>query len=321
MINEECVITNVKLRSLSFLIPHFTLVIFCFFILLSCSRPVNNSENTDESLVEASTLVTWSGAWPMAVLQPGGYPLWFQLTENGPAHIESIEDAVNSSDLIPWPYALHISYLFEKDGSLVMAVNRDGFLKLEQHENGGVSGLAMYRFYGGNFFNEFTVGGFVFYDDNPIALLYRDNLFLNDSAAAAYALSRTWSFNMNSNILFPVDIPALNLFPEEEGWIIDTLRQANDGFFYGRAEKKGQREIQMFRTRDLSLVSGISNISSDVFYASSPKETDFFHPRLPPLPEGFAYTGIGQIADTLFASWEEQTDYSIGAAGFVVIKP
>ena len=41
---------------------------------------------------------------------------------------------------------------------------------------------------------------------------------------------------------------------------------------------------------------------------------------LPALPEGFVYTGIGMIANTVFASWEEQEGYSIGAAGFMVIR-
>jgi hypothetical protein len=41
---------------------------------------------------------------------------------------------------------------------------------------------------------------------------------------------------------------------------------------------------------------------------------------LPALPEGFVYTGIAMIAGTVFASWEEQEGYSIGAAGFMVIN-
>jgi hypothetical protein len=44
------------------------------------------------------------------------------------------------------------------------------------------------------------------------------------------------------------------------------------------------------------------------------------HLSLPPLPEGFCYTGIGMCGDTIFASWEEQDEYSIGAAGFMVIR-
>jgi hypothetical protein len=41
---------------------------------------------------------------------------------------------------------------------------------------------------------------------------------------------------------------------------------------------------------------------------------------LPPLPEGFVYTGIGVIKNTLAASWEEQQEAGIGAAGFLVVS-
>ena len=41
---------------------------------------------------------------------------------------------------------------------------------------------------------------------------------------------------------------------------------------------------------------------------------------LPVLPEGFAYTGIAAFGEILAASWEEQQDASIGAAGFMVMK-
>jgi hypothetical protein len=41
---------------------------------------------------------------------------------------------------------------------------------------------------------------------------------------------------------------------------------------------------------------------------------------LPPLPDGFVYTGIGMAGDTIFAAWEEQQEWNIGASGFMVIK-
>ena len=41
---------------------------------------------------------------------------------------------------------------------------------------------------------------------------------------------------------------------------------------------------------------------------------------LPSLPEGFAYTGAALAGDVLVATWEEQEDYSIGAAGFLAMK-
>ncbi len=40
---------------------------------------------------------------------------------------------------------------------------------------------------------------------------------------------------------------------------------------------------------------------------------------LPPLPEGFVYTGIVLINRWMIASWEEQESFAVGAAGFLVL--
>jgi len=39
---------------------------------------------------------------------------------------------------------------------------------------------------------------------------------------------------------------------------------------------------------------------------------------LPPLPEGFVYTGVAILGDIVLASWEEQQGAGIGAAGFML---
>jgi hypothetical protein len=41
---------------------------------------------------------------------------------------------------------------------------------------------------------------------------------------------------------------------------------------------------------------------------------------LPSLPEGFVYTRIGLVGAVLIAGWEEQQDWLVGAAGFMVIN-
>jgi len=41
---------------------------------------------------------------------------------------------------------------------------------------------------------------------------------------------------------------------------------------------------------------------------------------LPALPDGFAYTGVALLGDVLAASWEEQQEAGIGAAGFMVMQ-
>jgi len=280
-----------------------------FLLLLSCTRT---------KPAEDSNTIVWYGAYPMAILQPGKNPLWFQLTDEGPVHIETIEDAAFSAALVPWPFAPHIRFLHETDNGVVMVVNRDGFLKLAP-VSGSAQDVAVYRFSGGEYWRQYTAGGFIYYEGNPTALLYLDERFL--SSDAPVPKQRTWSINMNSNVPFPVNIPFFDLFPSEEGWDIDTLRLAGDGLIYYRAAKRtgSSALVRMFRTADFEQAG--KEISVDVFFGSAPKETVFSNPSLPPLPEGFVYTGIGKVNGSLFASWEEQADFSIGAAGFVVVKP
>jgi len=42
---------------------------------------------------------------------------------------------------------------------------------------------------------------------------------------------------------------------------------------------------------------------------------------LPPLPQGFVYTGIAAVGDSVVALWEEQDGAGIGAAGFMLFRP
>jgi hypothetical protein len=41
---------------------------------------------------------------------------------------------------------------------------------------------------------------------------------------------------------------------------------------------------------------------------------------LAPLPAGFVYTRIALVGSVLIAAWEEQEDWRVGAAGFMVIN-
>ena len=52
---------------------------------------------------------------------------------------------------------------------------------------------------------------------------------------------------------------------------------------------------------------------------TSGKKADAFFFSLPALPEGFVYTGVGLLGNILVASWEEQQEAGIGAAGIMVL--
>jgi hypothetical protein len=280
------------------------------FITAACSR-------SKEKKPLDSVPVTHTGARPSAVLQTGDIPLWFRLTEEGPVLLESIEDAALSAALVPWPLALHIRFLHAQAGEIILAINRDGFMKLVPYK-GEIEGITLFRFSGGDYWRQYTIGGFVFFNNNPVALLYLDSHFLSSDSPPP--LLRTWTFNMQSNMPFPLAIPALELFPAEEGWEADALRYGLDKAIYYRVAKRNDSrpEVKMFRTTDIAKEGNA--ISPDVFFNSALRKEEISNPLLPSLPEGFFYTETGRVGDNLFASWEEQEDYNIGAAGFVVIK-
>ncbi|MDR2435098.1 MAG: hypothetical protein LBD47_11100 [Treponema sp.] len=357
------------------------LALLCIF--LSCAR----------SGAESSAVPVRPGPRPVAVLQAGEYPLWFQLTDTGPALLDSIEDARFSAALIPWPLALHIRFILAGGDGLVMAVNRGGFMGLSPWDDGGDGGIGLYYVSGGEFWRRYTVGALLVFEEKPAALLYRDDRFLD--SAASLPQPRTWTFSLESSVPVRLDIPALDPFPPEEGWDADTLRLAPDGFWYYRVLKQDevQPEIRQLRTADLRRPG--ETVSIGTFQNSALPEPlsaapaplrelldaaggnaalvispDFPQPRsfagsgesgpgflayyrsgtadgapalaaavlpdgrgmylsataeprpfsLPPLPDSFVYTGIGFAAGVLFAFWEEQEEFNIGAAGFMVIQ-
>ena len=274
----------------------------CYLLFVSCTRSNNSAQ------------LAYSGAYPSAILQTGEYPIWFQLTESGPVHIESIEDAIHSAAFVPWPFALHVRFYHENNDELVMAINRDGFVKIVPQE----LDLVLYHFSGGALWKQYTVGGFFNYNDHDIALLYLDNRFLNSGAPIPNP--RTWSFNMDSNSVFSLGIPALELYPAGEGWDTDTLRQSSDGNWYYRVSKLNALQPEIFYLRTENLAQAGIVISVEDFFSSAPWKEAVEHLSLPPLPEGFVYTGLARVGDSLFASWEEQEAFNIGAAGFMLIK-
>jgi hypothetical protein len=56
--------------------------------------------------------------------------------------------------------------------------------------------------------------------------------------------------------------------------------------------------------------------AGDTVPDSAPTIREF---ALPPLPQGFVYTGIALLSrETILGTWEEQDGWNVGAAGFVL---
>jgi len=358
-------------------------------VLLSCAR-------TEQRPAVPAPPEPQPAAPPIAVVRAGEYPLWFQFTAEGQSLIETIEDARLSAALIPWPLAPHVRFSLARGDDLIMAVNRGGFIRLSPWGGGGVG---LYHYPGGEFWRGYTVGALALIAESPVALLYRDDRFLDTDAPLPSP--RLWALDPDSPEPLPIALPALDAFAPQDGWDMDALRRGADGLWYYRAVRKNtaQPEIRMLRSGDLGGEG--ERVSLGVFQgAARPQPLSaapeplgellaalfaggdcsaalvlspgfngergyaleregeavfgFYSPggaaggafllaafprgdavlveqgagsppalrrfALPSLPEGFAYTGIGMAADTIVAPWEEQDGYSIGAAGFMVIR-
>jgi hypothetical protein len=378
---------SVFLRGFLFFLHISVLVLY---LLLSCTRSANKGSET----IDPAPAPTVPSARPSAIVQAGAFPLWFQFGDRGPVPIEAIEDACFSAALVPWPLAPHVRFMLAQGNDLFMAVNHEGLIRFAPQGEGR---MALYRFSGGEFWRQYTVGAFIMFDTQPAALLYRDDRFLDSTAPLPSP--RLWTFDWYSSSLKTLALPSLDMFAPEDSWDIDVLRRGGDDQWYYRAVKKSatRPELRMLRSGDLvqegeqvSLGTfqntalpqplsaapeplremltaafaesgcGVAAIVSPEFQTIRLFETDkerdtifgFYSGNsdsptrgaflvavqangsglhitsgqsvqrfsLPPLPEGFVYTGIGLCGDTIIASWEEQDEYSIGAAGFMVVR-
>jgi len=331
---------------------------------------------------------------PLAVLQAGEYPLWFQFTDEGPVLIDTIEDACLSAAFIPWPLARHISFILARDDDLMMTVNRGGFMCLTPWQGGKQEddGIGLYYISGGDYWQSYTTGAFFMIGEErePLAFLYRDNRFV-DSDQSDDSPSSFWTFDLQTALPYKTPLTFLDAFPVEERWVMESFRHGPDGFVYFRVYRQTEKpEIRMYKAESFSSPpeqvslgafqnsakpeqvsaapealgemlgivfresgykaaanvvspefqyarsfaadadsSAITGFYSGTFFLAITPNGEAFYVEtgdtsvrrfsLPALPEGFVYTGAGMIADAVFASWEEQEGYSIGAAGFMVI--
>jgi hypothetical protein len=239
-----------------------------------------------------------SGPQPAAIVRAGEQPLWFQLTGAGPAVLETIEDARFSAALIPWPLALHIRFILCRGEELLLAINREGCIRLAPWDAGG---LGLYRYPGGDEWERSTLGGFALYDNKPAALLYLDDRFLDTGAAPP--ARRLWTFSGESGGLAPLSLPALDAFPPEEGWNADTLRLAPDGYWYYRLFNRTGERGGMLMFRSPNLAEAGEEVSLGQFQNSAAPE-----------PAAAAPGALREALDLIFAFAGGGTVYALSPA-------
>ncbi|MDR2499774.1 MAG: hypothetical protein LBD37_01675 [Treponema sp.] len=192
----------------------------------------------------------------LALVIPGAFPLWFELNSAVPVQISSPDESV-PLPFTPWPSARHIAGMTVGKGRLVMAVNREGLLILAPREEA----LALYWLQGGPAWESYTVGAVFRYQENPAALLYRNDFFLQAESASRLPppLDRVWGLT-GAFQLMPIG-GAFADMPAQEGWNLEDLRFGRDGLWHyrGARESSSQREVRYSRAVDLEVPGKMSS--------------------------------------------------------------
>ena len=295
--------------------------------LLGCNISQQEEKEISET-IEQVIPFPWHA---VALLKPGEHPLWFELTEDGPVLIESPQSA-SLNPFIPWPHTWHISGMLMWEDKLIMAVNRSGFLILEDEES-SIENNSVYLFqvWDSSLWDLYTTESLFLYDNKPTALLYRNDFFNKENPPPLE--EQLYILDRESPLPLSVSIPALESFPitesmDENLWEAEALYRSSEGDWYIRIREKDveRAETVFLHTRDLREPG--RRISNDewrnVIYTNIIE--DHFSPEdwlsiLPPLPEDFIYTNVAVLGSILVASWEEQQLPAIGAAGFMIFRP
>jgi hypothetical protein len=193
-------------------------------------------------------------AWEtLAVLETGGYPLWFELTETGPGLINSPGEA-SLSPYLPWPQARYAVGLLDWDGRIVLVINREGFLIVEAEKDGRAY---LRRAAAPGLWDPYTAGKPFIWDRKPGVLLYRNDFF--SEAPGPSPDHRVFFLEEGRSEPYSAETAALEIFSTALDLDVDSLVPGPDGFWYYRAtpapDKRyaGKTPSEYYRSSDLSL--------------------------------------------------------------------
>jgi hypothetical protein len=189
------------------------------------------------------------GRRPMALLQDGENPLWFELGEQGPALIPGPEEAP-LRPFAPWPLALRVAGVLALEDRIVLGINREGFLTFEPQTE-DEPGIALYRIDNSPYWQDYSVASHFVFDSKAAALLYRDDYFI-DHRIPPPSL-RVWALD-NGAEMQSLSIRAFEDLPPEDGWDLEALRQGPDDRWHYRAVRKSGslKGVGYFRAGDLA---------------------------------------------------------------------
>jgi hypothetical protein len=225
------------------------------FFLLCCSNPRNPHRESPPAETAPSPPAAY-GQYPLALLQSGENPLWFELADQGPALIPSPEQA-SLRPFVPWPLTRRVAGALGRENRIILGINREGFLAFAPWTEGENGGIALYRIDNSAYWKDYSVESLFVLDAMPAALLYRDDYFIDSSLPPPSP--RVWSLDIAAGMK-PLFVRAFEDLAPEDGWDIEALLQGPDDQWSYRAIRKsgGLRGIGYFRAGNLSLPGEVS---------------------------------------------------------------
>ncbi|MDR2482218.1 MAG: hypothetical protein LBD08_01135 [Treponema sp.] len=174
---------------------------------------------------------------PLALIKSGESPLWFELGPDGPVHIA--DPALSAQEpFAPWRLSRHIAGMAVSGKRLTMAVNRGGLLLMRPEETGGMENAIALYWAAEPSWKDYTVASLFVFQDTPLALLYRDDFFIDSGAPLPDP--RVWRWDTAQTRLQGIALPAFADLPAAEGWDIEALSQGQDGRWYYRGVQKNR---------------------------------------------------------------------------------
>jgi hypothetical protein len=236
------------------------------FFFLRCSSP----RESPPAETPASPPVEY-GQSPLALLQSGANPLWFELAEQGPELIPAPEQAF-LRPFVPWPLSRRVAGALGRENRIILGINREGFLALAPWAEGENSGIALYRIENSAAWEDYSIETLFVFDSTPAAMLYRDDYFID--RALPPPSPRVWGLDAASGMQALI-VEAFEDLAPEDGWDLEALQQGPDDQWHYRAIRKsgGRRGIGYFRAGDLSL-PGEASSQGAMQNASRPRSWD-----------------------------------------------
>jgi hypothetical protein len=240
------------------------------FFLLCCSNP-RESPPAETLPSETPSPPLEYGQYPLALLQSGENPLWFELADQGPALIPSPEQAF-LRPFVPWPLTRRVAGILGRENRIILGINREGFLAFVPWAEGENGGIALYRIDNSAYWKDYSVESLFVFESTPAALLYRDDYFIDSDLPPPSP--RVWGLDAAAGMTALI-VGAFEGLAPEDGWDIEALLQGPDDQWRYRAIRKNGsfQGIGYFSAGNLSL-PGEASTQGALQNASRPRPQD-----------------------------------------------